>query len=117
MLYALVLFAQEGAKPEGAPPWATFVPLVVLFAVFYFFVLLPQRRREAQQRESLNTSLKKNDEVVTSSGIIGTLVSIKDNEDEAVIRVDDNVRLRILKSSIVLNRSAVKDPVKEPPKT
>jgi preprotein translocase subunit YajC len=64
-------------------------------------VLLPARRREKQQRELIYGTLKKNDEVLTSAGLIGTVANIKD--DEVTLKVDEsaNVRLRILRSSII----------------
>ena len=45
--------------------------------------------------------MKKNDEVVTASGIIGIVAIIKENEDEVTLKIDDNARIRVLKSSIV----------------
>ena len=57
-------------------------------------------KREAQ---AALAAMKKNDRVVTSGGILGVIVSMKDNEDEVTLRVDDtsNTRIRVLKSSIV----------------
>jgi preprotein translocase subunit YajC len=106
MLYAFVLWAQDAAKgapQEGPPPWSPLLMMVVLFGLFYFLLILPARRKERQQREALFSSLKKNDRVLTSAGIIGTVVSIKDKEDEVTLRIDDtsNARLSVLKSSIV----------------
>jgi preprotein translocase subunit YajC len=105
MLYALtqavLLFAQNGEqKPPEAPVWAPFLPLVLIFVVFYFLIILPARRRERAQRDLLYTSLKKNDEVLTIGGIIGTVVNIKQEGDEVVLKVDDNVRVRIKRSAI-----------------
>jgi preprotein translocase subunit YajC len=105
MLYALmVLLAQEEGKPAGAEPQnplISLLPLILIIGVFYFLVILPARRREKAQRDTLFNSLKKNDKVLTSAGIIGTVGDIKD--DEVTLKVDEssNVRLRVLKSSIV----------------
>jgi preprotein translocase subunit YajC len=103
MLIALLtLFAQEAPKGDagGMPPWASLMPIILMFAALYFIVILPAQRRERKQRESLLSALKKNDEVVTAGGIIGVVHAIKDN-DEIVLKVDDNAKLRVLKSSIV----------------
>ena len=51
----------------------------------------------------LATALKKNDKVLTTAGIIGTVVSISEKEDEVTVRVDENCRLKMLKSSISRN--------------
>jgi preprotein translocase subunit YajC len=101
MLYALLLFAAEEKPQEGAPAWSPLVLMLLMFAAFYFLLILPARKRERREREALFSSLKKNDEVVTSAGIIGTVANIKD--DEVTLKVDEssNVRMRVLKSSIV----------------
>ena len=104
MLYAIVLFAQDAAKqqPQEAPPfWTSFMPLILIMVAFIFLIVLPARRRERQQRENLYNALKKNDEVLTSSGIIGIVANIKDNEVTLKVDESSNVRLRVLRSSIV----------------
>lgn len=110
MLHALILFAAENDKGDGTPPWAMFVPLILIFVVFYFLIIMPARRKERLQREELFTKLKKNDEVLTSSGIIGIVANIKDTGDEVTLKVDEssNVRIRVLRSSIVRILSADK---------
>ncbi len=72
-----------------------------IFALFFFMVILPARRRERLQRETLANSLKKNDKVLTSAGIIGIVADLRD--DEAILKIDEsaNVRMRILRSTIV----------------
>ena len=109
MLYALmVLIAQ--ADPEKAsdktPGLENFLsnPLFLLLAMgalFVFVVLLPQQRRERKQREALMSGLKKNDEVITAAGIIGVVSSIKESGDEVTLKIDDNAKIRVLKSTIV----------------
>ncbi len=94
----------DGAKPaepgDGANPLIQFMPLILIVVVFYFMIILPARRREKQQRDLIFNQLKKNDEVLTSAGIIGTVANIKD--DEVTLKVDEssNVRIRVLRSSI-----------------
>jgi preprotein translocase subunit YajC len=103
MLFSLVvLLAQEPQKvgDGGVPPWANFVPIFLMLIALYFLVLLPQQRKDRRQREMLFNTLKKNDEVVTAGGIIGIVQMIKDG-DEVVLKIDDNTKMRILKSSIV----------------
>jgi preprotein translocase subunit YajC len=101
MLYAFHLFAQaKEAAQEGPPIWATFMPLIVIFALFYFLLILPERRREKRAREDLFSKLKKNDKVITNAGIIAVVATIKD--DEVTLRIDEtsNARLTVRKSSI-----------------
>ena len=105
MLFSLLVLladdvVQNGAQKEvgGQPPWATMVPIVPMFAALYFLLILPAQRKERKQREAIFAALKKNDEVVTASGIIGIVQLIKD--DEVTLKIDDNAKMRILKSSI-----------------
>lgn len=79
------------------PALAQFVPLVLIFSVMYFLLIRPQMK---QQRDlaTLQSKLKKNDEVVTLSGIHGTVVNVKDSV--VTLRVDENVRIDVDRSSI-----------------
>src|SRR5262245_32508376 len=102
MLYAILLFAAEEAEKAEAPPfWASFMPLILIMLAFVFLIVMPARRRERMQREMLFNNLKKNDEVLTSSGIIGIVANIKDHEVTLKVDESSNVRLRVLRSSIV----------------
>ncbi|MBI2804731.1 MAG: preprotein translocase subunit YajC [Planctomycetes bacterium] len=107
MLSALILFAQDEAKkgqPEGIGGFLGsngIILLPILFMLFYFVVILPQQRKQRKEQESLMSGMKKNDEVVTAAGIIGVIANIKEGGDEVVLKIDDNARMRVLKSSIV----------------
>jgi len=82
--------------PQAQAPNPIFL-FVILFAVFYFIVFRPQKKQEKERQKMLN-SLNKNDEVVTSSGIHGTIVNIKDKT--VILRIDDNVKIEIEKNCI-----------------
>ncbi len=101
MLNALILLAQQGAEKaaEAPSPLVSLAPLLIIIVLFYFMFIVPQRR-ERRAREGMYDRLKKNDRVVTSAGIFGYVVNIKDNE--VSLRIDDNsnTRLTVLKSSI-----------------
>jgi preprotein translocase subunit YajC len=100
-LLALILEPEQSA-PQGPVDGGTLPFLLLAIAgAFFLIVILPARRREKKERENLLTAMKKNDEVLTASGIIGIVAAMKD--DEVVLKVDEssNVRLRVLKSSIV----------------
>ncbi|MBU1121549.1 MAG: preprotein translocase subunit YajC [Candidatus Omnitrophota bacterium] len=74
-----------------------FIPLIFIFVVFYFLIIRPQTKKQ-KEHQALITNLKKNDEVVTSGGIHGTIINIK--EKTFVIRVDDNAKIEIDKNAI-----------------
>lgn len=103
MLFALaMLFAEDPPKavPEGPPGWTSFMPIILMVVAFYFILFLPSRR-ERQQRAALLAALKKNDEVETAGGILGTVHSLKEGTDEIVLKIEDNAKMRVRKSSIV----------------
>ncbi len=116
MLAALILFAQEAA-PEAAkgaaeqPGMPSFmIPLVLMFAAFFFIVILPAQRKEKKQREMIVTNLKKNDEVLTSSGFIGIVQNVRPEDDEVTIKLDENCKVRMKKTSIVQILKAKEEP-------
>jgi len=128
----MVVHAQEAQKdakpadkvPEGEDkkgPGGLFdnpiLPLLIVMVLFFFFIILPAQRRQKKEQESVLANLKKNDEVVTAAGIIGIVSLIKDNEDEVTLKIDDNARIKVLKSSIVRirNKEAPADAATNPP--
>jgi preprotein translocase subunit YajC len=97
-MFSIALLVQDAAKDAATPgfPW----PLLLGFAaIFYFMMIRPQMKEQKRRREMLG-GLKKNDKVMTSGGMIGTIVAIDDNE--VTLKVDDsnNVRIRFLRSAI-----------------
>lgn len=109
MLFALMLLfadVEEKKAPEQAPGLGDllhnpFMLILVLGLMFFLVVLLPQQRREKKQREALLGALKKNDEVLTQAGILGVVWSIKEGGDEVTLKIDDNAKIRVLRSTIV----------------
>jgi preprotein translocase subunit YajC len=101
MWYSLVLLAQNEQRPAGEGLYGMLLPLGLLF-LFYFVLWRPMRRQD-QERKALLSSLKKNDEIITSSGIYSTVVSVSETEDEMTVKVADNVKLRVLKSGVARN--------------
>jgi preprotein translocase subunit YajC len=88
----------EGAPPAG-PLGALqgFVPIVLIALIVYFMMLRPTNRERKQRQEMLST-LKKDDEIVTTSGIWGRIVSL--NEREVVLEIADKVKIRMLRDRI-----------------
>jgi preprotein translocase subunit YajC len=72
-------------------------PYAVIFGIFYFLVFRPQKQKQ-EQMKSLISAVKKNDQVVTNSGIHATVVSVKDTT--LIVRIDDNARMEIDKDAI-----------------
>jgi preprotein translocase subunit YajC len=99
MLTALLLFAENGQKPEADPGGMFTLPIMIglMFLLFYLLMIRPARRKEKEQREMLSNNLKKNVRVITNFGVIGTVANIKD--EEVTLKLDEG-RMRVLKSTI-----------------
>ena len=75
-----------------------FIPLILIFVIFYFFLIRPQQKRVKEHKEMVS-SLKRGDEVITSGGIIGTVDRVMEDDRIEVI-LTDNVKVQIIKSTI-----------------
>ncbi|HEX3523403.1 MAG TPA: preprotein translocase subunit YajC [Stellaceae bacterium] len=75
-----------------------FLPLILIFVVFYFLLIRPQQRKAKDQKTMLD-ALRRGDRVVTGGGIIGTVARV-DNPEEVVIDIAENVRVRVVRSTI-----------------
>jgi preprotein translocase subunit YajC len=90
-------FAQDSAPAAQANPIMQFLPLVVVFIIFYFMMIRPQKKK-FDEEQTLLKSLAKGDEVYTKSGIIGTIYGINDKVVD--LEVQNGVRFKILKGQI-----------------
>ena len=84
---------------SGGMGWLGFAPLIFIFAIFYFLLIMPQQRRQKKWQAMLG-ELKTGDRVVTSGGLRGIIIALKD--DYVHLRVPpDNLRLEVSRASIV----------------
>ena len=102
VLESICLFAQDGVPqpPAGGSP-ISFLPFIMIAVLFYLLLVRPERRKQAEHLSMLQT-LKKNDRVLTASGIFGTIAQVNPGSDEVLLKIDEgnNKRIRILRSSI-----------------
>ena len=87
-----------------------FLPLVLIFAVFYFLLIRPQQQR-AKETKSMLAALKRGDRVITGGGIVGVVQKVKDN-NEVEVEIAPNVRVRVARPGISEVRSKG-EPVKD----
>ena len=87
---------------------AQFIPLILIFVIFYFFLIRPQQKK-IKDHKIMVSSLKRGDEVVTSGGIVGKIEKILGN-DKVEIIISDNVTVQVVQSTIqgLLNKSDTK---------
>ena len=74
-----------------------FIPLILIFVIFYFFLIRPQQKK-VKEHKLMVQNLKRGDKVITSGGIIATVEKVMEN-DRAEIEIADNVKVEIVKST------------------
>ena len=82
---------------SGQSPLISLMPIVFIFIIFYFLLIRPQKKVQDEHKKMI-AALKKNDEVVTSGGIHGTIMNVK--EAAVTLKIDDNVKIDVEKSCI-----------------
>lgn len=82
---------------EGGNPLTAFLPLIIIFAIFYFLLIRPQQKRAKDHRNFLD-SLSRGDEVVTTGGLIGKITGLTD--DVVTLEVADKVKVKVLRVQI-----------------
>jgi len=105
-----IAYAQGLPGIGGPGPMLSFLPLVLIFVLFYFLLFRPQQKKAKQHQEMLG-KLKKNDDVMTSGGIYGKVISLADNV--VTLEVAPNVRIRVNRPQISTVITNEKTPAKE----
>lgn len=91
-------YAQDAAGLL-ASPIGTFLPLILVFGVFYFLMIRPQQTREKELKAS-RAALRRGDRIVTAGGILGTVQRVKEGSDEIEVDIAANVRVLVLRDTI-----------------
>lgn len=104
-MFVTPAYAQAAAAPSGAAGLASFIPLILVFAIMYFLMIRPQQKKMKEHRAMVE-ALKKGDDVITQGGIIGKVAAVKDAEVE--VEIASGVKIRVVRSSIanVVTRTA-----------
>ncbi|HZY58373.1 MAG TPA: preprotein translocase subunit YajC [Candidatus Binataceae bacterium] len=112
MWFEGIAYAQAAANNAGAGQqviFTTVIPLVFLFGIFYFLLIRPQAKKASDLQKML-AALKRNDEVITTGGLIGKVVELGDRV--VVLEIAQNVRVRVERSQIGALSSYSKSPAK-----
>lgn len=109
------MLQQPQQQPGGGGAGSLFLnlfPFIAIFGIFYFLVIRPQHKRTRQaqtERDNMLASLKAGDKVVTTGGICGTIVALKD--DSVQLRIAQSVSIEVLRSAIAGPRGTeIKEP-------
>jgi len=79
--------------------FAQFIPLILIFVIFYFFLIRPQQKK-IKEHKLMVTSLKRGDEVITAGGIVGKVERIL-GDDKIDLSISDNVTVQVVQSTIL----------------
>ena len=92
------------------PGIAQFIPLILIFVIFYFFLIRPQQKKVKEHKKMVE-ELKRGDKIITSGGIIGIVDRIIDNEKIEVL-ISENVKVEVLRSNgvqgLITNKVEIK---------
>jgi preprotein translocase YajC subunit len=120
ILTILLLFAQQDGgdqgqgQPQGQgqgqqPGMGNMMYVLPAMVVFMIFMMWRNSRRQSNEQQTMLNTLEKNDKVLTHAMIYGTVVSVKPNEDEVTIRVDDNNNTRLTMTKAAIARNITKE--------
>ncbi len=109
MNLSIILFLQEAAGKQPNP-YSSLLFFAVLIIIFYFFMIRPQMKKQKDLR-NYRESLKKGDKVVTTGGIYGKIIEIKDNT--AMVEIDQDVKIKVDRGSIVRGAEDLADQQKK----
>ncbi len=97
---------QTGAEGGAAGGLTAFMPLIIMFVIFYFLLIRPQQKK-AKEQQAMIQGLKNGDRVITSGGIFGQILSIKD--DIASVEIADKVKIKVARQNLSLISNPASD--------
>lgn len=95
-----IITAMLGGGAQGqtqGSPFGMFIPMIIIFAIFYFMLIRPQQRKEKERRAMID-AVKSGDKVMFSGGILGTVTNTKENT--LVIKIADGVKVEVARGAV-----------------
>ena len=92
-----IAFAMGQGGAEGAGGITSFIPLILMFVIFYFLLIRPQQKKTKDHREMI-TNLRKGDRVITTGGIYGRITGL--DEHRVTLEISDKVRIKLVRGNI-----------------
>lgn len=90
---------QSGAQAEGAGGFGAFIPLILMFVIFYFLLIRPQQKKSKEHRAMID-NLKKGDRIITSGGLHGLITAV--NEQTLTVEIAYKVRVKIARGNVAV---------------
>ena len=104
-MFATPAYAQAAGGAGSA--FASFVPLILIFAIMYFLLIRPQQKK-VKEHQAMVAALRRGDQVVTQGGVIGKVSKVKeDGSNEIEVEIAEGVKVRVIKNTVaqVLNKT------------
>ncbi|WP_455477465.1 preprotein translocase subunit YajC [Bartonella sp. B41] len=92
-------YAQAAGGVSSGTSIITFLPFILIFGIMYFFIIRPQRAQMKKRQEMLN-AVRRGDTVITGGGVIGKVTKVYDDRGELEVEISDNIRIRVLRSTL-----------------
>jgi preprotein translocase subunit YajC len=89
-------FAQSGGLAEGG---FGLLPIIFVMVIFYFLLIRPQQKRAKQHKEML-AAMRRGDKIITSGGLVGTVVKVTDDSDTVDVEIAKDVKVQIVRSMV-----------------
>jgi len=89
------------AAPAPTPPNAlvSFLPMILIFGIFYFILIAPMRKRQKKTQQMLS-QLKKGDAVITTGGIYGRIAALDESTNTVILQVSEQVKIKVARSAL-----------------
>ncbi|WP_028329151.1 preprotein translocase subunit YajC [Brachyspira alvinipulli] len=113
-MFTATLYAQGAAQGQAGNPLVSIGMMIAIFAIFYFLLIRPQKQQQKKLAQSI-AELKKGDKIIIAGGIVAEYVSDKEGGRVAIVKLGENTKIEIIKSSIsaVVTEDMLNPPKKE----
>tara|TARA_B100001094_G_C17631511_1_gene530663 strand:- start:5 stop:355 length:351 start_codon:yes stop_codon:yes gene_type:complete len=93
-MFINLAYAQSAGAGSAVDTFSAFIPIILIFVVFYFLLIRPQQKRMKEHQLMLN-SVRRGDKIVTNGGIIGLVTKVLEDEQELQVEISENVRVKV----------------------
>lgn len=100
-MFVTPAYAQAAGGAGSA--FASFIPLILIFAIMYFLLIRPQQKK-VKQHQAMVEALRRGDQIVTAGGLVGKVTKVRE-DGEIEVELSENVKVRVVKSTVAQVRS------------
>ena len=90
-------YAQAAGEPASA--FGAFVPLILIFVIFYFLLIRPQQKKVKEHKAMLE-AVRRGDRIVTNGGIVGLVIKVLPDERALMVEIADNIKVKVMRDMV-----------------